>query len=167
VFNPKSPVDDNFWEASNAPAVRRRLVEAIHYELLGPSTEDEELAESPVTRYLAGLLAPFGTGVLPSEQDVSLTLGEGEDDTGGAESAPPMSQAMTPSSIGISFLVSGDVDAVVATASWGEYERVKGDEEVPEEPEPAGMEEDQSPRDSSVRSSRATLWPEPARGGPG
>jgi len=83
VFAPNSPLKDDFWQASNTPEARKRLVEALHYELLGPSEEDEELFESPVTRYLTGLLAPFGTGVLPSEQDVSLTLGDGDEDTGG------------------------------------------------------------------------------------
>jgi hypothetical protein len=124
VFAPNSPLKDDFWQASNTPEARKRLVEALHYELLGPSEEDEELFESPVTRYLTGLLAPFGTGVLPSEQDVSLTLGDGDEDTGGSESAPPMSQAMTPSSIGISFLISDDVKAISATAAWGAYDRI-------------------------------------------
>lgn len=145
VFAPKSPLDDDFWEASDAPGVRRRLVEALHYELLGPSAEDEELFESPVTRYLTGLLAPFGTGVLPSEQDVCLGPGDGDEDAGGSESTPPMSQAMTPSSIGLSFLVSDDIDGVVVNATWGEYDRLKADGEVTAQPEAAGFEEDESP----------------------
>ncbi len=53
---------------------------------------------------------------------------------------------MTPSSIGISFLVSDDVDSVVVTAGWGEYCRLKADDEShEEEPEPAGFEEDELP----------------------
>ena len=143
MFAPRSPLEDDFSQVSDAGEARRRLVEALHYELLGPSDEEEELFESPVTRYLTGLLAPFGTGVLPSEQDVSLALGDGDEDTGGSESAPPISQAMTPSSIGISFLVSEDVNAVVATATWGEYERLNVEEKMPDEP--AGFEEDESP----------------------
>ena len=113
VFKPGSPLEENFWDVATSGEARRRLVEALHYELLGPEREDEELIESPVTR-LAGLvlLAPLGTGVLPTEQDVSFAVGDDESETGGLEGAPPMSQAMTPSSIGISFLVAEDVDAV-------------------------------------------------------
>jgi len=145
MYAPKSPLEDDFWQAPDAPEARKRLVEALHYELLGPSDEEEELFESPVTRYLTGLLAPFGTDVLPSEQDVSLAVGDGDEDAGASESPPPMSQAMTPSSIGISFLVADDVDTVVVKAAWGQYERLKTDDETPEEPEPAGFEEDESP----------------------
>jgi hypothetical protein len=143
MFEPKSPLEDSFWEISSASDARKRFVEALYYELLGPETHDEELFESPVTRYITGL-APFGTGVLPTEQDVSLSLGDGDEDTGGADVAPPMSQAMTPSSIGISFLVPQEIEAVVAVASWGQYERIKVGDETPDEPEPAGFEEDET-----------------------
>jgi hypothetical protein len=145
VFAPRSPLEAGFWNTSSAAEARMRLVEALHYELLGPSEAEEELFESPVTRYLTGLLAPFGTGVLPTEQDVALAAGNGDEDAGGSETTPPISQAMTPSSIGISFLVSEDVEEVVATAEWGEYDRLKADDDIPEEPEPAGFEEDEAP----------------------
>jgi hypothetical protein len=157
-------VDDAFWQAAASAEVRSRLVEGLSYELLGPSEEEEELTESPVTRYVTGLLAPFGTGVLPSEQDVSLTVGDGDEDAGSAESSPPVSQAMTPSSIGISFLVSDDVEAVVAAPAWGEYERLKGEDGGnAEEPEPAGFEEDEIPptedeADEGDRPRRRPRW---------
>jgi len=53
---------------------------------------------------------------------------------------------MTPSSIGISFLVSDDVDAVLADVAWGEYDRLKPDDEdaSDEGSEPAGFEEDEA-----------------------
>src|SRR4051794_30922900 len=129
VFKPGSPLEENFWDVATSAEARRRLVEALHYELLGPEREDEELIESPVTRYVTGLLAPFGTGVLPTEQDVSLAAGDDESETGALEGAPPMSQAMTPSSIGISFLVAEDIDSVLVDAAWGEYDRLKSDGE--------------------------------------
>ena len=128
MFEQGSPLEEAFWNVAASEEARRRLVEALHYELLGPEREDEELSESPVTRYVTGLLAPFGTGVLPTEQDVSLAAGDDDNETGALEGAPPMSQAMTPSSIGISFLVSDGVEAVMTEASWGEYERLKSDE---------------------------------------
>lgn len=135
MFAPKSPLEEDFWQASSAPEARKRLVEALHYELLGPSATEEELFESPVTRYLTGLPAPFGTDVLPSEQDVSLALGDGDEDTGETESTPPMSQPMTPSSIGISFLVSENVDAVIGLAG---LEAQKGRQPIsPRSPQPS------------------------------
>src|SRR2546430_5220105 len=109
MYAPRSPLEDDFWQASNAPEARKRLVETLHYELLGPSADEEELFESPVTRYLTGLLAPYGTGVLPSERDDSWSADGGEEDAGIPEGEPPMSQAMTPSSIGLSFLVDGAI----------------------------------------------------------
>jgi hypothetical protein len=148
---PPNPTDEAFWDIADSAVARQRLVDALKYELLGPAEDEEELFESPVTRYLTGLLAPFGTGVLPSEQDVSLAAHDGDDDVGVAEAAPPISQAMTPSSIGISFLIPENVTGVAVRASWGEYHRlrpseVEGDGAPEEEEEvPAGFEEEQQP----------------------
>jgi hypothetical protein len=139
------PVDDQFWDFTTPVEARGRLLDALRYELLGPSTEDEELYESPVTRYLTGLLAPFGTGVLPSERDDSWNADGGEEDAGAAESAPPMSQAMTPSSIGLSFLVDGSVSRLRVTAAWGDYARIKRSDDTDDGDEAAGFEEDETP----------------------
>src|SRR4051794_7525566 len=108
-FVAATPVDDEFWNLPTPVEARARLVDALRYELLGPSADEEELFESPVTRYLTGLLAPYGTGVLPSERDDSWSADGGEEDAGIPEGEPPMSQAMTPSSIGLSFLVDGNI----------------------------------------------------------
>ena len=164
MFEQGSPLEEAFWNVAASEEARRRLVEALHYELLGPEREDEELSESPVTRYVTGLLAPFGTGVLPTEQDVSLAAGDDDNETGALEGAPPMSQAMTPSSIGISFLVSDGVEAVMTEASWGEYERLKSDEkDAPDKgSEQAGFEEDEAPPPEETgdegRSRRRPRW---------
>jgi hypothetical protein len=98
-----TPVETAFWDFEGPVEARARLIEALRYELLGPSDPEELLYESPVTRYLTGLLAPFGTGVLPSERDDSWSAEGGDEDAGAPEGAPPISQAMSPSSIGLSF----------------------------------------------------------------
>ena len=101
----------------------------LRYELLGPLEPEEEIDESPLSRYLVGMLAPFGTLVAP-EEDESLDSASGDDaDTGGhdvssdqageTESTPPMSQALSPSSIGMSCLAPPEVGRLILTARWG------------------------------------------------
>lgn len=141
----ETPVDDEFWDFQTAVEARGKLIDALRYELLGPSAEDEELFESPVTRYLTGLLAPYGTGVLPSERDDSWSADGGEEDAGIPEGEPPMSQAMTPSSIGLSFLVDEAVSHVRVTAAWGDYGRIKRSDDADEGDDAAGFEEDERP----------------------
>lgn len=142
-----TPADADFWDVSTPVQARARLVEALNYELLGPSAPEEELYESPVTRYVTGQLAPYGTGVLPSERDDSMAPDGGDEDRGAPDGAAPMSQAITPSSIGISFLVPDSVDRVRVQVSWGDYKRIRaadgGDRDDVETA--AGFEEDEVP----------------------
>jgi hypothetical protein len=150
---PSIPTHEDFWDFSGSPGARQRLIDALTYELVGPSEDEEELFESPATRYLTGLLAPFGTGVLPSEQDVSLTAGEGDDDVGTSEAAPPISQAMTPSSIGISFLVPDTVTQILVRPSWGEYYRLRPADLEADEDAPAGFEDEHQPWEAAPEGS--------------
>ncbi len=171
------PSDSEFWSAVGAVAARQRLVDALRFELLGPEAPEEELAESPITRYLTGMLAPFGTEVPPTEQDESLAIGDGEEDAGTAGVAPPLSQAMSPSSIGLSFLLPGGIFELSVTAKWGDYVRLaapedEGDEEhageapQPEAPTGAAPEEDGSgetsagaaPAEPAPRRHRPPRW---------
>jgi hypothetical protein len=124
-FNPyplgHSPLDDDFWRTRTPREARTRLVEALRFELLGPATAEEELRESPLTRYATGMLAPFGTGVADDEQDEELTGGGDDEEAGAVEMGAPMSQAVTPSSIGLSFLLSHGSTSLTVTAEWGDY----------------------------------------------
>jgi hypothetical protein len=97
----KKPLD---WSARSPREARSKLLEALRLDLLGPEASDEQLPESPITRYATGMLAPFGTLVADEERDESLTSDEAAEETGAVEVSPPMSQAITPSSIGLSFL---------------------------------------------------------------
>jgi hypothetical protein len=114
------------------------LLDTLRLELLGPETPDEELHESPLTRYAAGMLAPFGTGIPEEEHEDQLTdrVGTGipekenqdqltgrasSEEVGCVDSGPPISQALTPSSIGLSFLVPSGTRQLRVRAEWGDY----------------------------------------------
>jgi hypothetical protein len=73
------------------------------------------------------MLAPFGTAVPQEEQDESGDERSNEEENGGSEAASPMSQAITPSSVGVSFLIPDTVNELDVLASWGDYIR----EEIP------------------------------------
>ena len=101
--------------------IRDDLVETLSRELLGPfDGPDETLRQRPAGRYLLGRLAPAGTQVSPEEDEGAADAGTGDDnpDTGYAS---PISMAMNPSSIGLSFTVGPDVREVEVTAEWGRY----------------------------------------------
>ena len=102
--------------------LRGRLVETLSRELLGPfGGSDEILRQRPTTRYLLGRLAPAGTQVSPEEDDGAADAATAEDspDTG---YATPVSMAMNPSSIGLSFTLGPEVQEVEVTAEWGSYD---------------------------------------------
>jgi hypothetical protein len=105
-------------------AARSDLLQALHDELLGPAGgEDEELTarERPVLRYLIGRLAPAGT-VVHAEEDEGASDAGSDDDDADTGYASPITMAMNPSSIGLSFLTEAGVDDLIVTARWGRYE---------------------------------------------
>ena len=103
---------------------RTTLVDALRDELLGPSGgEDEELNswERPTLRYLIGRLAPANTEV-PQEEDEGSAEAESDSEDADTGYASPLSMAMNPSSIGISFLTEPGVKNLEVTMRWGTYE---------------------------------------------
>ena len=130
------PRSIDFWKTATPREARARIVEALRFELLGPETLTEELRESPLTRYAVGMLAPFGTPTLPEEGDEELA-GDGEDeDAAAAEPGTPISQSLSPSSIGLSFLIPADVNRLTVEVSWGDYTSDEIHEGPPSEPSP-------------------------------
>jgi hypothetical protein len=138
------PLDPDFWKRSDPTDARDALVEMLRYELLGPSDPGEEIEESPLTRYLLGMLAPFGTTVADDEDDVLDSSSGTEDEdgitdadsdqVGEADVGPPMSQALSPSSIGMSCLVPPEADKLLVTVQWGDYERLLDTKEDQDQP---------------------------------
>ncbi len=49
-----------------------------------------------------------------------------DDEDGVADARPPQAVSMQPSSIGLSFVVSGEAEALRITARWGRYLRAAG-----------------------------------------
>lgn len=122
-----TPPPPRILEAPPPAELRRMLEDAIVRDLLGPAEgPDEEITERRVRdRYLVGLLAPRRQRIAIEELD---ELASEEGDT--AEDPPPETtmptvQTMFPSSIGISFCVSGASTRIRVTASWGWYRRVE------------------------------------------
>ena len=139
------PRDAEFWKVAKPREGRERLLDALRLELLGPENEEEELRESPLTRYVTGTLAPLGTGIPEEDRDEQLTGGGEDEENGSVDIGPPMSQAITPSSIGLSCLVPAETRSLTVIAKWGDYRAI----EVPEDEKKD--EEESSEHDDPVR----------------
>lgn len=102
--------------------MRDDLVRMLSRELLGPFEGPEEtLRQRPTTRYLLGRLSPAGTQVSPEEDEGAADAAADADNNPDTGYASPISLAMNPSSIGLSFTVGLEVQAVEVTAKWGRY----------------------------------------------
>lgn len=98
---------------------RKSLLKRLRLELTGPNEPCEVLKERPSQRYLCGILWPAGTGMENSEDDQLGAGNEGEE-TGQQEILPPLSAAMNPSSLGLSFISRGSAPLQV-TVCFGVY----------------------------------------------
>jgi len=123
----------------NATAVRRRIVDLLRRDLIGPAPgpEDADLAaeilsENPSRWYLTGFLAPALDGAdeeLGEEGDPATAADEGADaETGparAADDAPPDEPSARPrrlpSSLGLTVLLDATIDEVEVELTWGDY----------------------------------------------
>lgn len=120
------------FEPANSYEVRDELADLIRRDLLGPwDGEREELRTTlgPSERYLVGRLGPKPEAAhLPGAAGGTLDL---EVEVQGDASEPELPEILTPqslgklwaSSMGLSFAVAADVDALAVTASWGRYSK--------------------------------------------
>lgn len=148
---PPSPV----LSAPSPYQIRAELERAVLNDLLGPAGgEYEEVDEPRISdRYLVGLLAPLHrrnrselpddqleksdelagtkTGTVdevPEQLDELALGGSSPLEDGTPETPNPAAvETMFPSSIGMSFCVSGAAKALTIKAGWGQYERVKSE----------------------------------------
>lgn len=108
--------------------VRQHLVKRLHLDLLGPSSPDEVLrqdkesreGDTPLSRYLIGILYPTDSVVSAEEDDFANDGAEGEEDDA-PETSIPITGIPKPSSIGLSFAVSADATAVTVEFRYGLY----------------------------------------------
>ena len=131
-------------DSANPPAtsakVRANLAHALNMDLIGPPA-GHELAEEripgwvrPSNWYLTGFLVPADA---PPEQNADPDEEEELDETPAAsglaeesaEERRPARRGFFPSSIGISFLVAQDVEALEVAARWGDYAPVESEGE--------------------------------------
>ena len=112
--------------------LRRKLVEMIYKDLLGPvNGPEEEVDESSLTeRYLVGAIAPLIRHTKtencaeedPSQQDNLATTDKTSSDDGESENQAP-SSSLFPSSLGLTFCVDGTESALTLRVRWGRYEK--------------------------------------------
>ncbi len=109
--------------------LRAMLEEMVRADLLGPAGGPEEVVDERNVRdrYIVGRLAPRGQSILPDEQDDLAVDGSGDDQDGKTESGMPQAATIYPSSIGLTFTVAGETEAIQITARWGQYKRVQAD----------------------------------------
>ena len=120
-------------------AVREHLVEALNLDLIGPwashAHADERLPGwvRPSNWYLTGFLIPSGTDPERSaDADEADDLDETPDSGGLAEESSEERRAAKkgffPSSMGLSFLVAREADALTVIVRWGDYERAEAED---------------------------------------
>ena len=121
---------------ADSATVRQRLVEALNLDLIGPWDGHTLAAERlpgwvrPSTWYLTGFLIPSGTRPeLSADADEDDDIDETPASSGLAEESSEERKAAKkgffPSSMGLSFLVAAEADALAVIVRWGEYERAK------------------------------------------
>lgn len=120
--------------------VRQKILDAVRKDLIGPSSVNEELNEIPTSSYITGLLFPADTAVTEDENYYDVEFTEKKFDADGEsmeagifEEEEPEDKIkggfQKPSSIGVSFYVSDDVQKINAYINWGKYyaEQVQGE----------------------------------------
>jgi hypothetical protein len=134
--------------------LRDELETMVLKELLGPGSADEEIIESPGTRYFVGVLAPRKRAkavAAPSQPAVvrapvaddeeaekdgeildgdELALGgtdTTQDGTTDQSAAQEQAKALIPSSFGVTFSVNLEATEIDVSAAWGQYLREKSE----------------------------------------
>ncbi|MGQ4809360.1 hypothetical protein NKDENANG_02776 [Candidatus Entotheonellaceae bacterium PAL068K] len=108
--------------------VRTSLVERLRLDLLGPATPDEVLrqdretreGDTPLSRYLLGILYPAGSLVAPEEDD-SANDGIDDEENDTPEALIAITGIPKPSSIGLSFAVAEQVKELFLEFRYGLY----------------------------------------------
>lgn len=120
--------------------VRQKILDAVRKDLIGPSSENEALSEVPTSSYITGLLYPADTDITEDENYYEIEFTEKKFDAEGEsmeagifEEEEPEDRIkggfQKPSSIGISFYVSDNVQKINVHINWGSYyaEQVQGE----------------------------------------
>ena len=121
--------------ATTSLEIRAALAHALQLDLIGPGSEGEHADEAlpgwerPSVWYLTGFLVPTGTPAAERADDDEDDDFDGEvpERAGLSEESTQHSKRTKrrffPSSMGLSFLVRPNADAIRVTATWGDYRR--------------------------------------------
>ena len=102
---------------------RAALIDYLHQELIGPvNGHDEELVESPTSRYLTGVLYPVDASAAAAHSDEDTEAPSGDEDQ---ENPISLAFERLPGSAGISFFIKGD-GAFTVRLKAGSYEKAAG-----------------------------------------
>jgi hypothetical protein len=117
--------------------VRRRLVEALEADLVGPFVPDDHpqggqeiLPIAPSRWYLTGFLAPQGGRVPDADDQDSIDGGlaavdDKQSEDAGSDEPEPKRPVRFPASMGLSvFLPPGDGDAIHVDVSYADYDKI-------------------------------------------
>lgn len=122
--------------------LRDELQKLVVADLLGPANGPEEIVDELEVRgrYLVGLLAPKGQSALPDDslaerdlageydEDPVMATADGEED-GFEGQVTPAAFNLLPSSLGLTFSLAAETETLRITARWGQYKRVRLQEE--------------------------------------
>jgi hypothetical protein len=136
---------------------RKLLIEALQDELLGPEGgSNEVLSQRPSLRYLLGRLAPAGTQVGQDEDEGLGDVAGDSDEDHDSGNDGPISMAMNPASIGLSFVVDETTTHVAVELKWGDYVEIEQAlTEVEEESNEGAEEQEESARVAQPLSRKA------------
>ncbi len=119
--------------------VRKKLVEALQLDLVGPTLEDilhaeEIIPQAPSLWYLTGFLVPYEASLTQRSDELGndeldqVSLTSGGDDETVPEQAASARKALLPSSMGLSFLVPQETKVLNVSVNWGDYSPLPQDD---------------------------------------
>lgn len=123
--------------------VRKLLLRSVYEDLIGPAEQEEVITDLPTNAYIMGMLFPadaaitedenyrdvefsdrFGDASLDADQNIEAAVFEDDDADDHGKSL-----FKKPSSAGVSFYVSKEINRLIADIRWGQYhaEEVQGE----------------------------------------
>lgn len=125
--------------------VRKKMLDAVRMDLIGPTKEDEALTELPTNSYITGMLYPADSDITEDENYNDVEFTEGRLDADGNTTESVVLEDDEPdestkggfkktSSIGVSFYLSDTTNELDVDVCWGTYysDKVEGGEIVDE-----------------------------------
>lgn len=118
--------------------VRKKMLDAVRMDLIGPTKEEEVLSELPTNSYITGMLYPADSTITEDENYNEIEFTEGRLDSDGNSTESVVLEDdepdeilkggfKKPSSIGVSFYISGETKNIDVEIAWGSYYSDKTD----------------------------------------